>query len=500
MRFCGRPYTQRLKFRFFPQSLVSPPESGWGFSGLGFLRGFLQKGFLVGAKFKPAPRNMANLVYAPGFDHAHGAHMGDAQPDLTYKLFELPPDMEEELGLSDGAKGASGGNSPGGTVYLKGGAAAGVTGKRKRGGAEASGDVVLCTGKKTYSIVCAESSNMNLLVPGKLAALMAPGQENGVKQIEVAGVSQRVFTLKPTAPRTRQLEDLLQKSTFTPSRSESDEGPDNICGWTLAELESRVQASKAEILEALEIFEAVKLPSTEPVAESRWCIVDPEYFASCFDSILSCVEALGLDPTAISVEDVLGHLEDHHPRWILEQILRSRSTHDLTQTVVAIDARKTRIFRLKQHLEKGDKNGPGSSESFGNGSAMWRVDRLARAWSASLPDAFKPPVEKSQECVLSLVRSEALGLITSQKSRNIAGPREVTGEQICEYYPRSDLPREPAARFSALFERRSEWEKTDLLHYIMDLQSPGQTTDALLLKYTRTVHKKGLTTPIYTKR
>ncbi|XVE99906.1 hypothetical protein REPUB_Repub03eG0241500 [Reevesia pubescens] len=64
----------------------------------------------------------------------------------------------------------------------------------------------------------------------------------------------------------------------------------------------------------------------------------------------------------------------------------------------------------------------------------------------------------------------------------------------------SSLPSTPAERFSILFKERPQWEWKDLEPYIRDLNVPGLSSEALLLKYTRRTQTTIDTEPVFSAR
>ena len=56
-----------------------------------------------------------------------------------------------------------------------------------------------------------------------------------------------------------------------------------------------------------------------------------------------------------------------------------------------------------------------------------------------------------------------------------------------KYFPASDLPADPAARFSDLFLTRSKWRGEEIIPFLSDIAVNSKERDKLLLKYCRTV-------------
>ena len=61
-------------------------------------------------------------------------------------------------------------------------------------------------------------------------------------------------------------------------------------------------------------------------------------------------------------------------------------------------------------------------------------------------------------------------------------------ETAFKYFPASDLPVDPAARFSDLFLTRPRWKGEELAPFLTDIAVNSKERDKLLLKYCRAVN------------
>lgn len=53
------------------------------------------------------------------------------------------------------------------------------------------------------------------------------------------------------------------------------------------------------------------------------------------------------------------------------------------------------------------------------------------------------------------------------------------------HFPASELPDDPALRFMKLFKVQCKWTFDEIQPYIRDLEAPGQSLNALLMKFAR---------------
>jgi len=68
----------------------------------------------------------------------------------------------------------------------------------------------------------------------------------------------------------------------------------------------------------------------------------------------------------------------------------------------------------------------------------------------------------------------------------LRGEALIDGDTVTRF-PAGELPVAAAQRFAALFAVRALWEREALEPYIADLNSPGQSAEALLLDHARAV-------------
>jgi sister chromatid cohesion protein DCC1 len=80
---------------------------------------------------------------------------------------------------------------------------------------------------------------------------------------------------------------------------------------------------------------------------------------------------------------------------------------------------------------------------------------------------------------LEMLRGEARQYGGGAGAAGLQHPRRIKS------FPLSSLPQDAPARFAALFAEQQRWEWEDLSPYVQTLRGPGQTAEALLLKYAR---------------
>lgn len=107
------------------------------------------------------------------------------------------------------------------------------------------------------------------------------------------------------------------------------------------------------------------------------------------------------------------------------------------------------------------------------------MESFMEEWLRMIPEEIQPSFDLLEGEVLT----EKLGVETWVRALSV-----------------SSLPTTPAERFSILFKERAKWEWKDLEPYIRDLNVPGLSSEALLLKYTRRSQPSIDAEPVFSAR
>jgi len=93
--------------------------------------------------------------------------------------------------------------------------------------------------------------------------------------------------------------------------------------------------------------------------------------------------------------------------------------------------------------------------------------RFMQSWREKVGDSFESSVQ--------------LPLLSGSYLSNISA----TGGPSLTYFPSSDLPVEPAARFMELFLARSSWKEDEIKPFLTEIAVNPKERERLLLKYAR---------------
>lgn len=92
--------------------------------------------------------------------------------------------------------------------------------------------------------------------------------------------------------------------------------------------------------------------------------------------------------------------------------------------------------------------------------------------------------------LLSVSRCRRDDLLSDLAKGNFIASNQ-QGSTVLTYFPASELPPEPAARFADLFLARPRWTGEDISPFLADIAVNAKERDKLLLKYCRAVTDSG---------
>ncbi|KAF9172062.1 hypothetical protein BGX20_006440 [Mortierella sp. AD010] len=348
---------------------------------------------------------------------------------------------------------------------------------------------VLCTSSQTFSLQRAHTSNM--LIPiAPIIRQSLPNHGSGAdmdvdmntdsdanphqgqypeldgsdyESQAVLDILDSVLDLIPISPRLDRLAELLGQCPFEGWALES-QFKGRLYTWP--QLQSIIQASDKEILQWLNDKHACLI-------EGHWRLFKRRFMYDILQEILLTLNVLEMTADAIDgtilcnmIEEGASDKESGIEPWMIEHCLKSFSE--------AEQADKPGHFRLS------DKKvctfmGVYLLSSFERGS-RWRLEDFLKKWEESLNGHF--PVDLGYlagECIVE----EERGLERSQIITYI------------RYFSKSNLPNDPAMRFTALFEIKSKWDGQEIRPFLRDLVLDEKKLDILLLKHARSVKQPG---------
>eukprot|EP00055_Hartaetosiga_balthica_P008984 m.34777 g.34777 ORF g.34777 m.34777 type:complete len:397 (+) comp6555_c0_seq1:189-1379(+) len=350
--------------------------------------------------------------------------------------------------------------------------------------AEGREQAVLCTPDRTYSIKHADISNAFYLLSPNRDSPLEPMKFTKEETRIVVGNVKSYFELNQIPPKLEKLDRLLAQHTFkmgdddsgtiddemesnnlhniTHSRDDSDEYARKkpkpaSASISMNELMESVQASEEEIKAHLAIRCVVKEGDT-------YQLLDEAFLFTAQDNLLNAIALQDWDKSNLPIDAIATHMHDeyNYPNNVSLAIVKSLADGHRTDdgfTVWVLSEKKVARVKASELLLQAS-----------NPHRQWNLRSFMETWEACVPEGF-------------LVKKEylkGLGII-------ITG----AGDDIIRYFPASSLPRNPRERFQVLFRAQQVWQLSNIAPYLLDIVSPLQTQDSLILKYARTYEGPG---------
>jgi len=363
------------------------------------------------------------------------------QESGKFRLLELPPDLLKSIESNHNSSL---------TWAIKG---------------DPAEDAVLCTDDKTYSIRSVSLSNSILVV--------TPGEVQD--QIVIRDTSRELLQVAPILPKAHRLVGLLRGREYDEGREDLDDDMlDDEQGTqsqqqakkgylTYAQALAEIQASEAELAKALKDRRILLINGTlRPIAAS--------YLSTILELLLNSLVSLQQKHDSASVGVLTETLQDDHD-------IRPEVTKQVMGWFGDVDEHHWRMAV------------PSVLKQVGMGILRaYRHDPIDEAefldkWRNAVGDTF------ASQANISLLSGNYL---VSIKPQSHPPSNQLT------FFPSSELPLEPLARFGDLFLTQSRWRAEEIAPFLDDIAIDRKERDKLLLKYAR-----GLTTPdgtYYTSR
>lgn len=338
-------------------------------------------------------------------------------------------------------------------------------------------EAVLCTSSTTYAIKYVSTSNTVLLLsPTQHSTLQSdatdcPENEKDCTRPTSAGVVAMVpglIELVETAPRLDKLKVLLNQRPYTEDLDEEQMLEEDERGrtglYTMDDLANQLQASYSQIKAALESVQAVEI-------EGFWRIVDGNFMQGLLDVILLTAVQHDWNIKLLQESEVVQVVRnDGYTPKIIEHCLACYGK-EVETNVQEPDTRKWELEESKVCVHY--------AKQLLRSVPKWRLEDFLNAWKRNIPTGLQPELE--------MLKGEVL-------------IERIGADSWLRLFSVSSLPTKPAERFSALFKENPKWEWDDLEPYLRGMQAPGQSVEAMLLRYTRKTQISPNVPAMYTPR
>ncbi|KAF9495387.1 hypothetical protein BDN71DRAFT_1447540 [Pleurotus eryngii] len=387
----------------------------------------------------------------------------------SYKFLELPPELATLIessinSLSTTSSSQHDGNYTG--LKIKG-----VHGE----------DAVLCTTDKTYSMRSVVLSNSVLVVtqpPTSTCSGSPSATAGGVRDestvdpsdtVVIRDTLNEIIELAPTVPKLYKLNGLLRGREYNDSSVDEDvvstrEKVDGHCEkdrFSYQDALSQIQASDGELENGLKDRRIL-------IVNGYLRPITPYFLTHILELTLNLMVSLSLTLSRAPVHEIASTLadEDEIPLSVTHQIMAWFGEVNLSEDRWAADVklivREIGLGLLREH---------------GLGSGIEK-DAFLEKWKTVVSDKFEDLVE------MELLSGNVL---LSASTMSAYGDDATT---TLQYFPASQLPTDPPARFAELFLTRTRWRTDDITPFLSDIAVNTKDRDRLLLKYARAVNDK----------
>ncbi|TFY76699.1 hypothetical protein EWM64_g7313 [Hericium alpestre] len=314
-------------------------------------------------------------------------------------------------------------------------------------------DAVLCTENKTYTLRSVVLSNSVLVMtPPKRDTVEADGDREAVVIRDTLG---EILELVPAVPKLHRLKGLLRGMEWEEGHEdEDDEGegdspkPQKRQGYSYEQAKSEIQSSEEELRRALRERHIL-------VIDGNLRPLTPSYLLTILELLLIQLVSLSQDHQSAAVTDLIRSIEDDHDikREVIIQVMEWFGKVSSNKWRMDVEAVVTQVgLGILRHY----KDEPIAEEE------------LLATWRKAVGDKFASQIS------LALLLGNYLTSTSPFAS----------GLQIL-YFPQSELPTDPSARFADLFLTRSKWKAVDIAPFLADIVVDNKDRDKLLLKYAR---------------
>ncbi|KAI0028385.1 sister chromatid cohesion protein Dcc1 [Vararia minispora EC-137] len=332
-------------------------------------------------------------------------------------------------------------------------------------------DAVLCTPDKTYAIRSVALSNSVLVLtspPSKEAASTDMDIEDSSNHVVIQESLKEILELVPTVPKLHRLRTMLRGMEWEEGHEDEDDEFDaegdkqpRRRRYTYEQARSELQASDREIDAAIKEKHILVINGAlRPIA--------PSYLHTILELLLTSLVSLSQPHESASVVELATALESDHEiqREVSCQVMRWFG--DITG---------------EDDEERWRVDVSGVVKQIGLGVLRHYKDEtipetdFIQKWRNAVGDTFEAEVTMEMLAGNYLSSSPSLSSLAA----------EPKASQLLTYFPRAELPTDPALRFSDLFLTRARWKATDITPFLEDIAVDAKDRDRLLLKYARAV-------------
>ncbi|KAH9910634.1 sister chromatid cohesion protein Dcc1 [Fomitopsis serialis] len=318
-------------------------------------------------------------------------------------------------------------------------------------------DAVLCTANKTYTIRSIVLSNSVIVATAGVGEDTSTDETPHSTSVEVRDQLNEILELVPSVPRLHKLDVLLRGKEYDEGQEGDgdmymDESEVGKRKFTYEKARAMLQASDAELDQGLKKRRVL-------ILNGELRPISPTYLNAILELLLTHLVSLSLPHDSASMDALCCALQDGYDvrKDVCKQVMAwfgniidGEWCMDKTAVVREIGLGLLRPYR---------------EESI-------PLDEFLTKWRKSVGDTFESEVS------VDLLSGNYLTQTDVLKEPPIV---------VLTYFPSSQLPIDPAARFTDLFLTRPRWKADEISPFLADIVVDAKERDKFLLKYTRAI-------------
>ncbi|WVW84891.1 hypothetical protein I302_106926 [Kwoniella bestiolae CBS 10118] len=403
------------------------------------------------------PHNSVILRYS----HSSSSTSLEENPEESYQLLELPPEIIKAIDQGKSTNGNSDGVFP---LTIKG---------------KPSDDAVLCTPNSTFQLRTVGISNSILVCrnpfPSSSASISAGTGDEARPILQIRDTCHEILECVAISPHLERIRTVLRESAWRGVNSNSlgkrkrgeKEKERRVKRWTKEQLGSVIQCSEEELERGLRERNVVEV-------EGKMLLLPPKELKELLSIVLSLLTIHSIDPSNPNTAPsraVINALEDDHEvdESVSAEVLKLFG--EISQADVEGEVWKADTKRIIREVGNGLLIGVKDR----------KLDEFEEDWKVEVGEEWRDQVD------VKLLEGEYLISPAPLTSSSLS-----SSTSLITHFPISSLPLQPSERFSDLFLTRPKWRPEEIIPFLKGLTRDGdiKSRDKLVQKFVRVVKER----------
>ncbi|XP_050298188.1 sister chromatid cohesion protein DCC1 [Anthonomus grandis grandis] len=305
-------------------------------------------------------------------------------------------------------------------------------------------DLVICSEKVTFQVTSAETSNSLLLVkPLKFFEDLKDSSSEQVEKIKVYKIFNECLEANVSKLCLKRLYEILSKTVYRGPEYESEIDQNQL--FTLDELKNCIQASDAELIDAIQSMDIFEINGFLRELDFEYHFRVLSYMLKLIDENSWALDTIDYNETCESLEEII-------PKEIIKCIFEKYTT-------------ETRIIDgMQMYQYKEERVCKFFARVILKTAEKFNLDEFLQAWKESVPEGMVP----KEEMLYGIA-------IIDRNSK----------PKVIWSFEESSLPDNINERFKVLFKAKDKWTVPEIAPYIKPLATAKLDVNALLAKHAR---------------